>query len=86
MLWEELGQSRDRVLAKISDHVKALNDIYGATVFVNSDGTKIRNIGFMVKRMIVSIVLIENVLGYNLNCCRAFIDAPNLTISINPAC
>lgn len=59
MLWNELGRSRDRVLAKISDHVKALNDVFRATVFHTSNNGKIRDIGFMVKRMVVSMIRME---------------------------
>lgn len=50
-LFHKYYGSREAVIAQISSHVKAINSIYQATDFMG-----IRNIGFMVKRIRVSLI------------------------------
>lgn len=47
-------KSREKIVGKISEHVKALNEVFKNTEFTTSSGEKIRNIGFMVKRLMVN--------------------------------
>nr|XP_039260470.1 disintegrin and metalloproteinase domain-containing protein 10-like [Styela clava] len=65
MLWKKM-QSREKIIGKISEHVKELNTMYNPTEFSSSSGT-MRNIGFMVKRMMINETTDPNDLFYSPN-------------------
>uniref|UniRef100_H2Y604 ADAM10 endopeptidase n=1 Tax=Ciona savignyi TaxID=51511 RepID=H2Y604_CIOSA len=50
ILYEEFN-SREVIISKIAEHVKAVNQIYSNTVFNTAAGEKIRGIKFMVQRV-----------------------------------
>nr|XP_002127224.2 disintegrin and metalloproteinase domain-containing protein 10-like [Ciona intestinalis] len=50
ILYEEYN-SRDVIVSKIAEHVKAVNQIYTRTLFTTSTNERIRDINFMVQRI-----------------------------------
>lgn len=54
IFWDEF-KSREVIISKIAEHVKAVNKIYTDTTFLTLSGEKIQGINFMVKRLRVSV-------------------------------